>query len=176
MGVCESKGKAGERYSPEVYFDPEADSETGADYNIPDDDLKDKLLAVIGENEEITTVSIYKSKLFRWQVTSSMLYHAFVVLETEQWWWSVEKNGEGVTIQRSKDLRYVKDHYRRGRRNEVSREPLVTDTGRYNLHEFVLMLYLSDAVRSQYHLLDNNCKDFAQVVFDEVAKNVYWKR
>ena len=60
-------------------------------------------------HEEILNVRVYKCKLFSPQLTQQLLYHAFVVYETDEWWWCVEKNTEGITIQRSKKLSYVKD-------------------------------------------------------------------
>ena len=50
------------------------------------------------------------------QLTDLLWYHAFVRFETKGWWWSIEKNGQGVTVQRSKQPQFVKDHYRRGKR------------------------------------------------------------
>ena len=78
-------------------------------FRISDSELRSKMSELVKGHEEIINLSAYKRKLFDEQLTQLISYHAFVVLETDEWWWSVEKMQEGITIQRSKKLKYVKD-------------------------------------------------------------------
>ena len=109
------KGKGGGDWTGEVYFDYNAD-ETGDGYYYTDPELKTELAARIGKNEVIIGVSYFKHPLSAAQVTAGLFHHAFVVFETEEWWWSIEKNEEGITIQRAKQLTNVRDYYRQERR------------------------------------------------------------
>ena len=78
---------------------------------IGDGELINKMKELVQGHEQITTVSAYKCKLVQAQLTQMVFNHQFVVYETDEWWWSVEKNSEGITIQRSKKLGFVKDRY-----------------------------------------------------------------
>jgi len=57
---------------------------------------------LIKGSEDIEEVRAYQCPLFGVQLTQYLLNHQFIMLETNSWWWSVEKNTEGITIQRSK--------------------------------------------------------------------------
>ena len=73
-------------------------------FRISDDELRSKMSDLVSGHEEILNVRAFKCKLSSEQLTQLIFYHAFVVYETDEWWWSVEKNSEGITIQRSKKL------------------------------------------------------------------------
>ena len=137
MGSGESKSGGGE-YKSRIYFDPNADKRKGPDYTVKDKHLKTRLMAYI-DNESIRNVEIYKQKLGEWQFTKLLFYHAFVVFETRHWWWSIEKNSEGITIQRSKELEYVKAKYRRKNRPDVSF--VLKDKGALSMKQLVYWLY-----------------------------------
>ena len=49
--------------------------------------------------EKIKNVRIYKTPLNKNQWTNALFYHVFVMYETDKYWWSIEKNTEGLTIQ-----------------------------------------------------------------------------
>ncbi|CAG0919740.1 unnamed protein product [Notodromas monacha] len=125
-------------------------------------------------DEEIREIRIYGEKLFAWQLTAFLMYHSYVVLETNQWWWSLEKNGEGITIQRSKQFDYVKRKYRRKERN--GNWLIESDTGRMTMKSLVDWLYENDELNRRYDVGDNdkNCKGFAKRVFDKFAQSKYW--
>ena len=62
-------------------------------------------------SERVNEVRYYTHPLYRWQLSKYFIHHAFIVLKTENWWWSIERNEEGVTIQRSQNLENVRDKY-----------------------------------------------------------------
>ena len=159
-------------YQRRVVFDPDAGQLSKKLYYVSDEELKSRMLELI-ENETIMNITIYKHKLWAFQRTQALFYHCFVILETNYWWWSVEKNSDGIFVQRSKKWTDVGDYLERRRRNHPICK-VISDTPCMTLREFVYMLYASDAVGSGYNSLRNNCKDFAKTVFDKAAAHRYW--
>jgi hypothetical protein len=94
------------------------------------------------------------------------------VLETSDWWWSIEKNTEGITIQRSKHITYVRDNYRRNKRLTPVAE-MNSDKGRMKMKDLVEFLYKKDELNKTYNVLSENCQDFSKRIFDEFAKSKY---
>ena len=161
--------KTGGEWKSIVYFDPYSDSEEGNDYHIDDEQLLEMMEEIIDESEYIEKIWVYKRPLSSWQLTQLLFHHQFVVLETSDWWWSIEKNGEGITIQRSKKLSYVKDYYRRTKRIT----PIVevnSDQGTKKMKDVIKFLYEKDELHRRYHFTDENCKDFAKRIFDQFAR------
>jgi hypothetical protein len=172
MGLGESKsGTKGEDWKSEIYFDPRSDSSSGPDYRITDSQLRQRLRELIDVSEEIVKITVYKEDLWDWQLTRLMAYHTFVVLETNEWWWSIEKNAQGITIQRSKDWEYVAKRYRRNTRKDTGL--MNQDTGRYKMEDLVEWIYKEDELNKRYHFLESNCQGFAKRIFDHFAKSKY---
>ena len=161
--------KTGGDWRHQVYFDPEADESHGVDYRINDDELREKLSGLVDAQEDILEVYVYKCPLSDWQLTDLILHHMFVVFETACWWWSVEKNTEGLTIQRSKHIDYVKRKYRRGDRNKPI-ELMNSDKGRYSIDELIRWMYRENELNNEYNVYTSNCKHFAKAVFNHVAR------
>jgi len=124
----------GGHWTGKIYFDPDADvsayeanSELSTDLKQPDvwpycisySGLKKQLKRCINTSENIEKIWVYKKPLGEWQFTSNLLYHAYVVLETNQFWWSLEKNAEGLTLQRSKSKDTVVQYYRQKKRTNT---------------------------------------------------------
>lgn len=57
---------------------------------------------LIDYSANILNIWVFKNPLSDWQRTQLFLNHQFVVIETTNWWWSIEKNSEVILIQRSK--------------------------------------------------------------------------
>ena len=167
--ISTSGGKYGEEWKSKIYFDPEADSPKGAEYQITDDKLKTMMDDLI-ENEKIIKISVYKVSLSPWQWTNWIFFHALIVIRTHEWRWSIEKNSEGITVQRSKDLEFVKDRYRRKNRPSYCTLLEEDDSNSY-LTRLVDWLYQSNQLNKKYHWLKNNCKHFAEALFNEFAKD-----
>ena len=75
----------GSNWKYEVYFDPEANESTGDSYSISDDELITKLADLVDAEEMIKKVTAYKVPLSKAQVTQFLLYHMFIIFETEDW-------------------------------------------------------------------------------------------
>jgi len=74
-----------------LYFDPEADK-SGTIYPISNDELRTKLKDVVDLKQTIVRVEIYRHPLTSWQSSNKLMYHAFILFETDGWWLSIEKN------------------------------------------------------------------------------------
>nr|CAH0113074.1 unnamed protein product [Daphnia galeata] len=111
-----SNNNDADKHYKKLYFDPQADSSKGAHYYISDGELREKLKELVDDSEKITEVRLYSHPLTNLQVTAELWRHDFILFETDKWWWSIEKNDAGVTIQRSKHIEYVRDRYRRAKR------------------------------------------------------------
>ena len=143
-----NKGKFGENWSRTLYFDPEADKASGADYRLTDPELIEKLKDLVDDEERILEIRLYKVPLYWMQVTNLLFYHAYIVLKTSAWWWSIEKNSEGITLQRSKLISAVVDKYRRKVRHTtmLRTEPVMmtSDRGKKTLRELIEFLYFKN--------------------------------
>ena len=116
-----SKGKnkkGGVQWQALVFYDSES-SGSGSTYTIADCDLVETLERLCELSEEIYAVTTYITPLSKWQVTKFLLHHEFALFETNKWWWTIEKDGEGIHIQRSKDIENVRDKFNRGTRSQV---------------------------------------------------------
>ena len=167
--MAEKKIKGG-NWKYEVYFDPEADKHTGRCYTISDDKLRTKLAKLVDAGEKIQKVTAYKVKLSEFQITQFLLYHMFIVFETEDWWWSIEKNDEGITIQRSKSVRAVRDKYRQTMRNSGI-SSIEQDGGRKSVNDLIEWLWKENELNDEYNILLSNCQHFGTKVFNFVAKH-----
>lgn len=176
MGSSGSKSSSGSsgcgEWKNQIYFDPESDSANGNHYFISDNELKEKLSQLINTQERIEKIWIFSHRLYEWQLYQGMMmYHAFVVLETNEWYWSIEKNNEGITIQRSKNWSYVKGKYRR-----KSRITPITqrnhDEGRMKMEDLIDWLYQKNELNKRYNIQcqDGTCQGFAKRVFNHFAR------
>ena len=152
-----------------IYFAAESDKFTEPIHFYKATELRDKLRELVDDNEEIRNVRIYWHPIYEWQLTALFMYHPFVVLETNQWWWSLEKTSEGVTIQRSKLKEHVINHYRQ--KNRSSRVRIQTmDDGTLKMNDFIHELYLSGELNKSYDFLGANGEDFAKRAFEQFSK------
>ena len=166
-----SSGEKGGAWEHQIYFDPEADKTEGSCYTFNDDELREKLKKLVDDSEDIVEAIAYDSPLYIWQLTKNVLNHEFIVLETTSWWWSIEKHSEGITIQRSKTFRAVKDKYRQHDRTTGLRgiSENRRGKGRKSVNDLINWLWSSDQLNKKYNLLARNCQDFATAVFDYVT-------
>ena len=84
-------------------------------------------------------VGTYKYPLYKWQLTDFFLFHMFVLFQTDSWWWTIEKNTEGLTIQRSKYKEAVRDNYRRDKRLPIT--VLKEGKGHCTVYDLIGCLY-----------------------------------
>ncbi|XP_046643391.1 uncharacterized protein LOC124328583 [Daphnia pulicaria] len=169
MGSSSSTSSGGgNEHTGKLYFDPLAD-QPGDGYFITDAELRERLGQLVEASEKILEVRYYTNPLYGWQIWQNLLHHAYIVFETDQWWWSIEKNELGVTIQRSKNEAYVRDKFRRQDRtsdlfgNGIQCEQKYK--GSHTLQELIDHIYSKDYLNEEYNVVSNNCKDFADKIY-----------
>ena len=126
---------------------------------------------MIDENEMILNISKYTVPLSEVQLTCAVFYHEYIVLNTSHHHWSIEKNSEGITIQRSEKCKAVVNNYRQEKRCKTEYwepELIIQDKGRLTMTEVVNFLHSKDFLNQKYSLASSYCKDFAKAFFDEV--------
>ncbi|XP_064635172.1 uncharacterized protein LOC135492556 [Lineus longissimus] len=160
-----------------AYFNAEADPDKGSSkYWITDDQLKHLLESYLDADEKIRTVTVYKKPLSEKQLTFVLFYHLFIIFQTDTWWWSIEKNKEGLTIQRSKEQEAVRDSYRREPRltkgkNYWEVTEVQSDAGNKTIKELIVWLEDKKWLFRTYHYSSSNCQHFGKAVFDYVSKH-----
>jgi hypothetical protein len=161
-----------------LYFDPDVDSpEKKTDYFTTNCELNQLLREVVDASEKITEVKYYSYSLHSWILSKYFTTHAFIVLKTDNCWWSIEKDQRGITIQRSKFLENVRDKCRRHGRIEAldGIKMLKKDRGNFTLNGLVLYMWRKDHMNLNYHFLDNNGQTFADVIFELFySKPICW--
>ncbi|KAH3866961.1 hypothetical protein DPMN_030085 [Dreissena polymorpha] len=128
-----------------------------------------ELLNKVGANENIEKVWAYQRPLSKWQMTQFIFFHMFVVFKTRTWWWSIEKNREGINVHRSHIQSDVID-YCRNETSSSSTKIIEEDDGGMNVHDFLNWLLINQELDKEYQYMYSNCKDFARAVFHRVAK------
>lgn len=173
-----SSSNGNKEWTSKIYFDPESDKTRGETYHITDDELRTRMKELVDPEENIIKASIYKVPLNEGQWTNAILNHQFVVFETECYHWSIEKNDEGLTVQRSKQWNAVLRRYRQKPRITGTYwdvQLIEKDQGRRTMGELIHWLWQKDHLNKKYNWITNNCQHFATLVFNEIArnKNVY---
>lgn len=72
-------------YSSVVHYDPNWDgmgNDTAGIYQIAESELRSKLRQLIPQEHKIVEITVYKNPMFHWQRSKWLLYHAYVVLQT----------------------------------------------------------------------------------------------
>ncbi|XP_046648433.1 uncharacterized protein LOC124338333 isoform X2 [Daphnia pulicaria] len=159
---------------PLYYFDPDVElTPERPDYCSTKWELKEKIEHLADSSEKINEISYYTHPLNWWQMSKYVLHHAFIVLETDSWFWSIEKDEGGITIQRSKQLENVRDQCRKhGRIAGIATwiNSGVTCQKKGSSHarvvDVVHQMWREECLHSDYHFLQNNCKQFANTIYD----------
>ena len=66
--------------------------------------------------EQVVRASAYFCPLYPWQSACGNALHAFVVLQTHNWWWSVDNFGDVITVQKFPTKKEVKGKFKGGER------------------------------------------------------------
>jgi hypothetical protein len=96
---------------------------------------------------------------------SRYLYHAFVVFKTGHFWWSVDKNVDGVTIQRSTTFDKVSKLYRQKNRTNQKLVLVKSEAGKITVRQLLSDLCRENLFSNSFKFLTDNCKQFANSVF-----------
>lgn len=164
--------KKGGQWRYKVYYDPQADEDRGPEHEIFHDELIRELEGLVDASERIEEVVAYDNPLSSWQLTKMVFYHEFLVFKTKQWWWSIEKHGESITIQRSKYHCTVREKHRRQSRNTGVRgiNESRRASGKKSMKELIHWLYSSDQLKKEYNIVSSNCQTFAAEVYNYITE------
>lgn len=166
--MSKSSGGKGEEWLYQATFCPEAPSDTGS-CTCKDNTLVEKMSELIDTSETIVQIWVYKCPLNRWQKNPKIWNHQFVVLQTANWCWSIEKNEEEIVIQKGKQLSCVRDN-KKGERRKTPIKIIINDDGKKSLKDLIEFLISNNELNKPYHLTGENCQSFAKRVFDEFSK------
>ena len=124
--------------------------------------------------DPIVKIRYFSTPLSKWQVGFADASHSFIVMETRDWYWSMEKVTDAIIVQRSRECDKVL-LYQRGEKRETrwlwgwsrpslffERNPSITKT----TGDIVYCLWT--AIFEKYNLLTSNCKQFSDKLFEEV--------
>ena len=123
---------------------------------------------------EVIDVKTYKQPLSeQLQWTNLLLFHEFVILRTPTFYWSIEKGGDGIHIQRSDLQENVRSKFNQERRIsgsywtvEVTRQP-VRPRNAKTARDVIEWVWEFEVNRA-YEPITNNCKDLARRVYSYV--------
>ncbi|XP_046457666.1 uncharacterized protein LOC124204620 isoform X2 [Daphnia pulex] len=137
-----SMSSMGSNVHPLFYFDPDVRwTPERPDYCSTKWELREKLDNLADASEKIKEVS---------------------------WFWSIEKDEGGITIQRSKRLDDVRDQCRKhGRMTGLTTGIALAHQGPSNATVIELLSYMwtQNCMNLDYHFLGNNCQNFANLIF-----------
>ena len=159
------------RFPKRLYFFPENEKQ----FRFREDYQQFKeILEDYDISEKIDEVRYYTNPLYRWQRSKYFIHHAFIVFKTDKWWWSIERNGEGVTIQRSQHLENVRDKYQFNGNRIVSErngiELIKTAPGPVNITVEELMDRLWKGKQMNLDYKEKNDKQFANYIYDKIFR------
>ena len=172
-----SKGTiTGAQWTSRLFFDQNCDERSSSGrFELTEEEFVSTLNRIISD-EKILVVEMWKQPLSDYQLTDFLLYHSFIVLHTNEWWWSIEKNAEGLTMQRSKkSSERVVEFYRRYPRKKGftgirKMKAMILPDADCKLSNFYVILYENHELRKTYHWYDDNCQDFAHRIYNGFEK------
>ena len=145
-------------------------------YEFTEAELIEELRGFIKPSEVITSIAVYKEPLSKGQLTYAIFNHQYAVFQTNMgYWWSMEKNCKGITIQRSQKSDDVVHYYGRNARATEQQHCLIkrilVDSSNQSLKELIEWLYSTNQLNNTYFWGKANCKHFARTVFYHCASS-----
>ena len=116
--------------------------------------------------EKIKKMWLYKTPLSEWQLTQLVWNHQFVVIESLQWYWSIEKNDKVILLQRNEKSTKVKD-FEEGNSRKAPVVEIKHGDCKGTMKDLIEFLYSGEELKTEYHLVSSNCKSLANRVFDK---------
>ena len=169
--------KKGGTWKACVFFDSES-SGSGTIRRIADEDLVETLEEIASSDlsEPISEVKTCTKPLSEAQLTNLLFYHEFVVLRTPSYYWSIEKGGEGIHIQRSWHEDNVRHKFNREKRLKgsywtvtVHRKP-VRPGQTTTVRDVIKWLWRKDELNQKYNYLENNCRHLAKRAYNYIKQ------
>ena len=178
----------GSAWTGKLYFDENTDepaAEAGHELNA--EQLVQRLneLAV---DEKILKVEMWKEPLFHAMPNVSFypMFHAIFLVQTEEWWWSIEKNSKRLIMQRSRvmadnaeraknEVLYRRLRQRRCENNGYIEQlkEMTLPSADASLSDFFMVLQDNDELAREYNLFKDNCQYFANRLYEYFENEEY---
>ena len=120
--------------------------------------------------ECIRSIAVYKCPLYDNQLIQLLDNHQFVVLQTDNCWYSIEKNSHFIQMQRSNHIENVQCYIRKDRRRTPIKR-ISSDSCQQlkTMSDLIHFLLENQELGKIYDLVFSNCQAFAKRIFDKFA-------
>ena len=135
-----------------------------------DADLRILMLDDNFTKEYIRSIAVYKCPLYDNQLIQLLDNHQFVVLQTDNCWYSIEKNSHFIKMQRSNHIENVQCYIRKHRRRTPIKR-ISSDSCQQlkTMSDLIHFLLENQELSRIYDLVLSNCQAFAKRIFDKFA-------
>lgn len=135
-----------------------------------DADLRILMLDDNFTKEYIRSIAVYKCPLYDNQLIQLLDNHQFVVLQTDNCWYSIEKNSHFIQMQRSNHIENVQCYIRKHRRRTPIKR-ISSDSCQQlkTMSDLIHFLLENQELSRIYDLVLSNCQAFAKRIFDKFA-------
>ena len=135
-----------------------------------DADLRILMLDDNFTKEYIRSIAVYKCPLYDNQLIQLLDNHQFVVLQTDNCWYSIEKNSHFIQMQRSNHIENVQCYIRKHRRRTPIKR-ISSDSCQQlkTMSDLIHFLLVNQELSRIYDLVLSNCQAFAKRIFDKFA-------
>lgn len=135
-----------------------------------DADLRILMLDDNFTKEYIRSIAVYKCPLYDNQLIQLLDNHQFVVLQTDNCWYSIEKNSHFIKMQRSNHIENVQCYIRKHRRRTPIKR-ISSDSCQQlkTMSDLIHFLLVNQELSRIYDLVLSNCQAFAKRIFDKFA-------
>lgn len=120
--------------------------------------------------ECIRSIAVYKCPLYDNQLIQLLDNHQFVVLQTDNCWYSIEKNSHFIQMQRSNHIENVQCYIRKDRRRTPIKGISFDSCQQLKtMSDLIHFLLENQELGKIYDLVFSNCQAFAKRIFDKFA-------
>ena len=135
-----------------------------------DADLRILMLDDNFTKEYIRSIAVYKCPLYDNQLIQLLDNHQFVVLQTDNCWYSIEKNSHFIQMQRSNHIENVQCYIRKDRRRTPIKGISFDSCQQLKtMSDLIHFLLENQELGKIYDLVFSNCQAFAKRIFDKFA-------
>lgn len=135
-----------------------------------DADLRILMLDDNFTKECIRSIAVYKCPLYDNQLIQLLDNHQFVVLQTDNCWYSIEKNSHFIQMQRSNHIENVQCYIRKDRRRTPIKGISFDSCQQLKtMSDLIHFLLVNQELSRIYDLVLSNCQAFAKRIFDKFA-------
>ena len=135
-----------------------------------DADLRILMLDDNFTKECIRSIAVYKCPLYDNQLIQLLDNHQFVVLQTDNCWYSIEKNSHFIQMQRSNHIENVQCYIRKDRRRTPIKGISFDSCQQLKtMSDLIHFLLENQELGKIYDLVFSNWQAFAKRIFDKFA-------